>query len=94
MLLYFGMLAYRTYNVVVGRFLPAESWVETVAMDVWEDMPVVKVDIYRSPFVLQHGRFYWIMLYILRWFDYFLLSQNKNISFFQWIRKFYFLDKM
>jgi hypothetical protein len=37
-LLYYGVLAYRTYKVVVERRLPAECWDVTVAMNVSEDM--------------------------------------------------------
>jgi hypothetical protein len=37
LLLYYGVLAYRTYKVVVEPCLPAESWVVTVAMNVSEE---------------------------------------------------------
>ena len=64
-LLCYGMLAYRTYKVVVvvvERCSPAASWVVTVAIDVSEDMHVVKVDICRLYLVVEHHRFYWILL--------------------------------
>jgi len=68
-----------------GAMCTAEGWFVTLAMEVCEDMHVAKVDIYRSRFVLQHGRLYWILLYILRWFGYFLFSEffffNKYINF-------------
>jgi hypothetical protein len=38
----------------------------TVVLDVCEDMHVGKVDIYLSRAVLQRGKFYWILFYILR----------------------------
>jgi len=62
-LLYYGMLAYRTYKVVVvERCSPAATWVVTVAIDVSEDMHIVKVDICRLHLVLGQHRFYWILL--------------------------------
>jgi hypothetical protein len=61
-LLYYGMLAYRTYKVVEERCSPAASWFVTVAIGVSEDMHVVKVDICRLHLVLGQHRFYWILL--------------------------------
>jgi len=55
-LLYFGMLAYCTDKLAVERCLPAESWSVTVAMNVSENMHIVKVDIHRSIPILQHRR--------------------------------------
>jgi len=66
------MFAYRIYKVVVERCSPVASWVVTVAIDVSEDMHVVKaklsillsnkVDICRLHLVLGQHRFYWILL--------------------------------
>jgi len=61
-LLYLGMLAYHTYKVVVEQCLPTASSCVTVAMDVSENKHVVRVNIYHSYVVLQHCRFYWILL--------------------------------
>jgi hypothetical protein len=61
-LLHFGMLAYHTYKVVVEQCLPAVSSGVTVAMDVMENKHAVRVNIYHSYVVLQHRRFYWILL--------------------------------
>ena len=59
MLLYYGMLAYCSYKVLVKQCLPVESWVVTEAMNLSED---IKVDISHSHVMLQHHRFYWILL--------------------------------
>jgi hypothetical protein len=61
-LLYFGMLTYHTYKVVVERYLPTASLGVTVAMDVLEDMHIVRISICYSYIVLQQHRFYWILL--------------------------------
>ena len=66
LVLYFGVLAYRTYKMVVQRCLPADSCVLTVVVDVSEDMHIVKADIYRSCVVLRDGRCNRILLYNLR----------------------------
>lgn len=55
----------------------AELW---LAMEVWQDMHVVKVDIYRSCVVLQHNRLYWILLYILRWRLFLIVSEYFSFS--------------
>jgi len=61
-LLYLGMLAYHTYKLVVEQCLPTASSCVTVTMDVSENKHVVRVNIYHSYFVLQHRRFYCILL--------------------------------
>jgi len=61
-LLYYRMLAYRTYKVVVERCSPAANWVVTVAIDVSEDLQVVTVDICPLHLVLGQHRFYCILL--------------------------------
>jgi hypothetical protein len=61
-LLYFGMLAYRTYILVVEHCLTAESRGVALAMNVLEDMYLLEVDVCCSNVVLQHRSFYLLLL--------------------------------
>lgn len=53
-LLHFGMLVYHTYKVVAEQCLPTVSSGVTRAMDVSENVHIVRVNIYHSDVVLQH----------------------------------------
>jgi hypothetical protein len=93
-LLYFGMLTYRTDKLVVEWCLPAESWGVTVAMNVSENMHIVKADVCRT-----HMLYYNIVdfiVYCCRFFIDFIFSYCLRIyiKFFQGIHKFSFLGKM
>jgi hypothetical protein len=59
MLLSYDMLQYCTYKVLEEQCLRVKSRVVTEAMNLSED---IKVDISHSHVMLQHHRFYWILL--------------------------------